>query len=136
MPHRATGSATFLLTDVEGSTRLWERHPQAMKLAMARHDHILRAAIAASGGRIFRTAGDAFSAAFATAPAALTAALATQRALVQENWGELGAVRVRVALHDRDLLAATRRLSVPGEAALVAERLEQLCLFRLVLDVG
>src|SRR5258708_6315359 len=99
MPHQASGSVTFLFTDVEGSTRLWERHPRAMKVAMAQHDRLLRTAIAASGGRVFRTVGDAFSAAFATAPAALTAALAAQRALYQESWGELGAVRVRVALH-------------------------------------
>ena len=66
VPH---GTVTFLFTDVEGSTRLWEEDGEAMRLALAAHDRILRSVIEAHDGYVFSTAGDAFSAAFST-PAA------------------------------------------------------------------
>ena len=95
-----TGTVTFLFTDIEGSTRLWEQHPQAMAGALARHDAILRQAIAAAGGRGLQDrSAMPSSAAFATAPAACAAALAAQRALAGEAWGVVGAVPVRMALH-------------------------------------
>ena len=78
---------------------LWERRPQAMERALARHDAILRRAIEAHGGQVFKTLGDAFCAAFAIVPEALTAARAAQRALATEPWGEIGSIRVRMALH-------------------------------------
>ena len=67
-----------------------------MSAALARHDEILRAAIEAHGGYTFKTVGDAFCAAFPTAPEATEAALGAQRALLCEEWGETGAVRVRM----------------------------------------
>src|SRR5688500_20243921 len=70
-----------------------------MQTALARHDEILRNAIEERGGHVFKTVGDAFCAAFATAPDALAAALAGQRQLDREEWGEIGALRVRMALH-------------------------------------
>ena len=94
-----TGTVTFLFTDIEGSTRSWDQHTDAMREALARHDHILRTAIEARGGHVFKTIGDAFCAAFATAPDALAAALDAQRALAAESWGELGELRVRMGLH-------------------------------------
>jgi predicted ATPase/class 3 adenylate cyclase len=94
-----SGTVSFLFTDIEGSTKLWEAHPEAMRLALARHDAILRTAIESHGGHIFKTTGDAFCAAFATAPDALETALAAQRALRAEEWGEVPPLRVRVALH-------------------------------------
>src|ERR1051326_5233332 len=94
-----TATVTFLFTDVEGSTRLWEQHPEAMRLALARHDALLRAAIETSGGGVLKTIGDAFCAAFATAPGAVAAALAAQRALQTEGWGEVGPLQVRMAIH-------------------------------------
>jgi predicted ATPase/class 3 adenylate cyclase len=94
-----SGTVTFLFTDIEGSTKLWEQHPNAMRLALARHDAILRRVIESHGGHVFKTIGDAFCAAFATAPDALGAALAAQRALHAEVWGEVEPLRVRVALH-------------------------------------
>ncbi|MFL5805025.1 MAG: helix-turn-helix domain-containing protein, partial [Roseiflexaceae bacterium] len=94
-----SGTVTFLFTDVEGSTRLWEQHQEAMHQALARHDAILRQAIAAHSGHMFKTMGDAVYAAFASAPDALSAALAAQRALLIEDWGKVGALRVRMALH-------------------------------------
>ena len=75
-----SGTVTFLFTDIEGSTKRWEQHSEAMRAALARHDDILRSAIEANGGYVFKTVGDAFYAAFATAPAALAAvATLTQR---------------------------------------------------------
>ncbi len=59
-----TGTGTFLVTDVEGSTRLWEESRQAMTIALARHNQILRDAIESRHGYIFATGGDAFSASF------------------------------------------------------------------------
>jgi predicted ATPase/class 3 adenylate cyclase len=95
-----TGTVTFLFTDIEGSTRLWERNAQAMQEALARHDELLRTTIEARHGYVFKTVGDAFCAAFATASDAAEAALASQRALLEESWAEeVGAIRVRMALH-------------------------------------
>src|SRR5262245_20166284 len=94
-----SGTVTFLFTDIEGSTKLWEQHPQAMRSALARHDSILRQAIESHNGYVFKTVGDAFCAAFRTAADALAAALAAQHALIGEAWGETGALRVRMALH-------------------------------------
>ena len=99
MPERPTGTVTFLFTDIEGSTQLWERHAAWMAAAHARHEAILRAAIAAHGGWAYKQIGDAFQAAFQTAPAALAAAVAAQQALAAEPWGEPGPLRVRMALH-------------------------------------
>src|SRR5689334_12378284 len=98
MSNPPSGTITFLFTDIEGSTQLWEQHPEAMKSALARHDVLLRQAIEAINGYIFKTIGDAFCAAFSTAPEALAAALTGQRAVHTEAWGETP-IRVRVALH-------------------------------------
>jgi len=94
-----TGTVTFLFTDIEGSTRLWEQQPQAMPTALARHDAILRAAIAERAGVVFRTEGDAVCAAFARALDAFMATLEAQQALHAEPWGPTGPIRVRMALH-------------------------------------
>jgi class 3 adenylate cyclase len=67
VPGPPTGTVTFLFTDIEGSTKLWEQHAQAMQIALARHDEVLRGAIEERGGYIFKTVGDAFCAAFSTA---------------------------------------------------------------------
>jgi len=93
------GTVTFLFTDIEGSTTLWERHGAAMQDVLARHNAVLRTAIEAHGGMIFKHVGDAVHAAFATAPDALAAALAAQRALHKEDWGLPDSLRVRMALH-------------------------------------
>ena len=93
------GTITFLFTDIEGSTTRWEHQRAAMQAALARHDAILREAIEAHGGHVFKTVGDAFYATFATAPAALAAALAAQRRLAGVEWGEVGPLRVRMAVH-------------------------------------
>jgi predicted ATPase/class 3 adenylate cyclase len=98
-PLAAEGTITFLFTDIEGSTRLWEQYPEAMHGVLSRHDLLLRQAIESQGGQVFKTMGDEICAAFVTAPAALTAAVAAQRILQGEAWGETGPLRVRIALH-------------------------------------
>ena len=99
MPEHPSGTVTFLFTDVEGSTRLWQEHPQGMGAAIARHDALLQTAVDAQGGYVFKSMGDAICAAFASAGGAASAAVAAQRALAAEPWGETGPLRVRMALH-------------------------------------
>ena len=93
------GTVTFFFTDIEGSTRLWERHPQAMRTALARHDALLAQLIARHHGVVFKTVGDAFCAAFPTAADAAACAVAAQRALASLELPAIGALRVRMALH-------------------------------------
>ena len=94
-----SGTVTFLFTDIEGSTARWEHQPEAMRAALARHDALLRAAILEHGGHVVKTMGDAFHAAFSRAPDAVAAAVDAQRRLQAEPWGEIGRLRVRMALH-------------------------------------
>ncbi len=88
-----------MFTDVEGSTRLWEQYPDAMRSALARHDAILRAEIHGADGEIVKSTGDGLMAVFATPAAAVLAGIATQRALLNETWPQLCAIRVRVGIH-------------------------------------
>jgi class 3 adenylate cyclase len=96
---RPTGTVTFLFTDIENSTQLWEQQPDWMAAAFARQEALIRAAVAVHEGYLYKMIGDAFQVAFATAPAAVMAALEAQRALLAENWGAPGPLRVRMALH-------------------------------------
>lgn len=101
-PRPETGTsplATFVMTDIEGSTRLWEEHGDAMGAALATHDRLLRDAVEAVGGRIVKTTGDGMLAAFDGPTAAVKAALVAQRALRDAAWGATGQLRVRMALH-------------------------------------
>ena len=93
-----TGTVTFLFTDIEGSTRLWETQHAAMQQALAHHDAILRDAIEANDGYLVKTTGDGAHAAFAIAADAIAACLAAQRALKAHAWGEL-CIKSRMALH-------------------------------------
>jgi predicted ATPase/class 3 adenylate cyclase len=94
-----TGTVTFLFTDLESSSRLWEESPEAMKGALARHDVILREAVEGHGGQVVKTTGDGVHAAFGRAEDALAAAVDGQRALCAERWAETGPLRVRMGLH-------------------------------------
>jgi predicted ATPase/class 3 adenylate cyclase len=96
-----TGTVTFLFTDVEGSTRLWEQHPQAMRLALARHDALIEETVAGHGGVVVRPRGEGDSrfAVFARATEAVAAAAALQQALHTEPWPAETPLRVRLALH-------------------------------------
>src|SRR4029453_9614789 len=92
-----TGTVTFLFTDLEGSTRLWQGHPDVMKSALARHDELIRAAVESRGGVVVKTTGDGVHAAFATAEDGVWAAVDAQRSLVAVPWPETGPPRVRRA---------------------------------------
>jgi class 3 adenylate cyclase len=105
-PEPASGTLIFLFTDVEGSTRLWEQFPQAMKAALERHDSILQAAVAAWSGQVVKSTGDGMMAVFTSAAAAANACLIAQHDLAAEPWGATGALRVRMGLHAGE--AATR----------------------------
>jgi predicted ATPase/class 3 adenylate cyclase len=94
-----SGTPTFLFTDIEGSTRRWESHPDEMRAALARHDALVRAAVCGAQGRVFKAVGDAFCAVFPSPAAAVRGALAVQRALAAESWGAPGPLRVRAAIH-------------------------------------
>ena len=94
-----SGTVTFLLTDLEGSTRLWEQDPDAMKAAMVRHDEILEKTIGAHRGHVFNRMGDGMAASFSTARDAVSAAAAFQQTLEAEPWGTASPLRARVGLH-------------------------------------
>jgi predicted ATPase/class 3 adenylate cyclase len=94
-----SGTVTFLFTDIEGSTRLWQQHPKTMPIALARHHALLQESFERNNGYVFQIMGDAFCAAFATATDALNAAIKAQRALRDEPWGEISLLKVRMAVH-------------------------------------
>jgi predicted ATPase/class 3 adenylate cyclase len=94
-----TGTLTFLFTDIEGSTKLWENDPEAMQAALVRHDEILAGTISDNEGYVFKTVGDAFCAAFPTATDALEAALQAQHKFLSSEWERTGPLGVRMALH-------------------------------------
>jgi predicted ATPase/class 3 adenylate cyclase len=95
----AARTATFLLTDIEGSTRLWEEQRAAMSVALEAHDALLRAAVEQAGGTVVKTTGDGVLAAFDRPEAGLMAAVEAQRALERHAWPTTGPLRVRMAIH-------------------------------------
>jgi predicted ATPase/class 3 adenylate cyclase len=94
-----SGTVTFLFTDLEGSSRLWEAYPDAMGVALGRHDGLLRDAVEAHGGYVVKFTGDGVHAAFRTAEAAVAAAVDAQRRLTDAAWAETGPLRVRMGVH-------------------------------------
>jgi predicted ATPase/class 3 adenylate cyclase len=94
-----SGTVTFLFTDIEGSTNLWENAPNCMGAALERHDTILHSAIHTRGGRVFSTGGDGLAAVFARSVDAVAAAADAQAALTIEAWPADAPVRVRMGVH-------------------------------------
>jgi len=92
----------FLFSDIEGSTARWDLRRDAMQAALRRHDALVRSAIERYDGYVFKTVGDAFCATFATVDAALRAASDAQRELAEQDWSEVGGLRVRMAIHVGD----------------------------------
>ena len=88
-----------MLTDLEGSTRMWEEDPTAMKAAMVRHDELLEKAVASNEGFVFSRMGDGMAAAFATAGNAVSSAMAFKQALAEENWRTAAPLKARIGLH-------------------------------------
>jgi predicted ATPase/DNA-binding SARP family transcriptional activator len=94
-----TGTVTFMFTDIESSTRLWDEHPEAMEDALVRHDAILRDTIESHRGRVVKSMGDGMVAVFGDAADAVGAAVTAQRALSEEPWSVTGPLRARMGLH-------------------------------------
>ena len=92
-------TATFLFTDIESHTPLWEAHPEVMADTLATHDALLRDTVVAAGGRVVKYGGDAVMAVFGDAAAAVAAAYAAQCALDEAEWPGVGTLRVRMGLH-------------------------------------
>jgi predicted ATPase/class 3 adenylate cyclase len=121
-----SGTVTFLFTDIEGSTRLWEQHPQAMEAALTRHDALSAGIVAQHGGTLVkhRGEGDSLFAVFSSAIDAVSAAADLQCALTAESWPAGVELRVRMALHtgeaavrDRDYFGAAINRSARLRAA-------------------
>ena len=94
-----SGTVTFVFTDLEGSTRLWEEHPVGMRDALTRHDAIVRGAVESHGGQVVRGAGDGGFSVFRAVGEALRAAVAAQTAMANETWGATGPLKVRIGIH-------------------------------------
>ncbi len=95
-----SGTVTFLFTDIEGSTLIWEQHARAMQLALSQHNSIIRNAIEAQGGVVVKNTGDGFYAAFSTADQGLQAAYLAQKQILQHQWDPpIKELKVRMALH-------------------------------------
>jgi class 3 adenylate cyclase len=97
--HPPSGTVTFLLTDLEGSTRMWEQDPEAMTAAMVRHDALLEKIIATHQGYVFARMGDGMAAAFSTAGDAVAAAVHFRGSLGDEHWATANPLRARIGLH-------------------------------------
>ena len=93
-----SGDVTLLFTDIEGSTRLWETHPDAMATALQRHDAVLRQVIGAHEGYVFKTVGDAFCAAFPP-PGGGRCRCGDPAGPRAEPWPPEVTIRVRMGLH-------------------------------------
>jgi class 3 adenylate cyclase len=94
-----SGIVTFLFTDIESSTRLWESYPEAMEAASSQHDHLMREVIEKNGGQVVKSTGDGFHAVFSSASDAAGAALEGQSSIQNQEWGLPEPVRVRMGLH-------------------------------------
>src|SRR5438132_1937827 len=116
-----TGTVTFLFTDVEGSTRLWDEHPDAMRAALIQHDAKIEFLAEQQRGQVVRPRGEGDSrfCVFARASDAVTAAAAIQQAFHEEAWPTPAPIRVRIALHtgEADLRAGDYYGSVVNRCA-------------------
>ncbi|MCI0877641.1 MAG: adenylate/guanylate cyclase domain-containing protein [Chloroflexi bacterium] len=101
MPDLPIGTITYMFTDVEGSTLLWQQHPDEMRAVMARHDSLLTSAVEANDGTVVRPRGegDSIFAVFLRATDAVGAACAAQQFIFRETWPKDIAINVRMALH-------------------------------------
>ncbi len=141
---RPTGTVTFLFTDIERSTFLWDQAPKAMARALQQHDDLLFGTVEAHHGYVFSHAGDGVGAVFARSRDALEAAVEAQQLLLDADWDEIEPLRVRMALHTGEAderagnyfgptLNRTARLRDAGHGGqiLVSETARQV-----VLDAG
>jgi predicted ATPase/class 3 adenylate cyclase len=92
-------ASVFVMSDVVGSTALWETHGEAMRTALETHDRLLHGAIESAGGRVFKHTGDGMIAVFDDADNAVTGAVNAVGALADGAWGTTGALEVRLSVH-------------------------------------
>ena len=116
------GAVTFVFTDIEGSTRLVKALRGRYGQVLAEHQRLVRAAIAAHGGREVDTQGDAFFAAFGSAKRAVLCALEIQRALAGHEWPAGARVRVRIGVHTGQAVPAEG-----GYTGLAVHRAARIC---------
>jgi predicted ATPase/class 3 adenylate cyclase/Tfp pilus assembly protein PilF len=95
---KPTGTVTFLFTDIEGSTKLFQEFPEKLPSALRRHNEILRDAIESNRGHVFKIVGDAYCCAFENAADAVKAAVDVQRNLSEEKWDE-AEIKIRIGIH-------------------------------------
>jgi predicted ATPase/class 3 adenylate cyclase len=140
---------TFMFSDIEDSSRLWDRHPEPMRASLAQHNALFKAGVAASGGSIVKDRGDGFLVVFGSAADALTAALRVQRDFAEASWDDpVGPLRIRLGVHsgtaearDGDYFgpdvnrAARLEAAAHGGQILVSEATRALALDRLPSDV-
>ncbi len=93
------GLVTFLFTDVEGSSTLWENDPIKTAQSVQLHDEIVHSTVANADGFLFGWAGDHFRAAFSNPQTALSAALAIRGKLSDVDWDDGPPLRVRIGVH-------------------------------------
>lgn len=95
-----SGRVTFLFTDIQGSTRLWDAFPDEMQAALAAHNGIMDEAVAGGGGSVVKNTGDGVFAVFPSAPGAVAAAIDAQTRIASHDWDPvIGSIQVRMALH-------------------------------------
>ena len=109
MQDLASGTITFLFTDIEGSTRLLKRLGEDYGDVLSEHHNLFRTLFERYGGREVDTQGDAFFVAFPRAKDAVAAALAGQRAVVAHSWPRQAVVRVRMGMHTGEPTVAAER---------------------------
>lgn len=99
-----SGTVTFLFTDIQGSTQLWDSFPDEMRAALGIHDLIVTRQVERRGGAIVKHTGDGLFAAFGSCSEAAEAAVAIQRDLADQDWHPaIGSLEVRIALHTDDV---------------------------------
>jgi class 3 adenylate cyclase len=118
---RAGGVVTFVLTDIEGSSRHWEAHPDEMPRALAIHDRVVEACVRAHGGTVLTNhdEGDSFFAVFPLPTQAVAAACTIQQELAMQPWPQHLTPLVRMAIHTGEAAAADYRGRVPNRCSRV-----------------
>lgn len=146
-----SGTVTFLFTDIENSTSLWEKYPETMKSALAKHDALLKKAIESNNGQVIKTTGDGVHAAFSTVMDSVNAALDAQRDFQNSEIFKTPefSLRIRMGLHtgeaelrDGDyyggtLNRAARIMSIGhGGQILISETTRQIAQEHLSSDIS
>ncbi len=99
-----SGFVTILFTDIEGSTKLWDRHQELFRGALETHNRLMRKAIKLHCGNEVKTIGDSFMVAFSEPLHAANCALEMQRLIEEELFPDVGKMRVRIGIHSGELI--------------------------------